>query len=148
MEKGKTTKALAILNRRYIKEDKERLASLEVERESARVAAMIYQIRTDSGLSQKELADKVGTTQSVISRLEDADYDGHSLNMLDRVALALGHKIRIEAVPLCEQKKDEVHLVFPKFLSFLRRERKLTVDKLAIALDLEKIYTTQLRNRS
>ena len=37
--------------------------------------------------------------QSVISRLEDADYDGHSLNMLARIAHALGHKVCIHFVP-------------------------------------------------
>ena len=42
--------------------------------------------RTEAGLSQKELAEMIGTTQSVISRLEDADYEGHSLSMLSRIA--------------------------------------------------------------
>jgi predicted transcriptional regulator len=45
------------------------------------------------------LARKVGTTQSVISRLEDADYDGHSLAMLRRIASALEKRVEIRFVP-------------------------------------------------
>jgi len=45
------------------------------------VAQMIYDARTKAGLSQRELAELVGSKQSVIARLEDADYDGHSLSL-------------------------------------------------------------------
>jgi ribosome-binding protein aMBF1 (putative translation factor) len=100
MAKGKkTTDAVGILHRRYIKGHKERLASLERERENLRIAEQIYALRTSADLSQKELAQRVGTTQSVISRLEDADYDGHSLAMLERIAHALGHRVCIHFVP-------------------------------------------------
>jgi ribosome-binding protein aMBF1 (putative translation factor) len=100
MAKGKkTTDAIGILHRRYIKGRKERLASLERQRENLRIAEQIYELRTSADLSQKELAQRVGTTQSVISRLEDADYDGHSLAMLERIAHALGHRVCIHFVP-------------------------------------------------
>jgi ribosome-binding protein aMBF1 (putative translation factor) len=61
----------------------------EQARINAAVAQLIYSARTKAGLSQADLADKLGTKQSVISRLEDADYDGHSLSMLQRIAAAL-----------------------------------------------------------
>ena len=100
MARGKkTTDAVRILHRRYIKGSARRLASLERERENLRIAEQIYELRTAAGLSQKDLAGMVGTTQSVISRLEDADYDGHSLNMLGRIAHALGHRVCIHFVP-------------------------------------------------
>jgi len=95
----KTTDAVRVLHGRYIKGSETRLASLERERENLRIAEQIYALRTAAGLSQKDLARMVGTTQSVISRLEDADYDGHSLNMLARIAHALGHKVCIHFVP-------------------------------------------------
>ena len=95
----KTTDAVRILHGRYIKGSEKRLASLERERDNLRIAEQIYTLRTAAGLSQKDLAHRVGTTQSVISRLEDADYDGHSLNMLARIAHALGHKLCIHFVP-------------------------------------------------
>ena len=100
MAKAKTTTdAVRILHGRYIKGRKERLASLELERENLRIAEQIHALRTSADLSQKDLAQRVGTTQSVISRLEDADYDGHSLAMLERIAHALGHRICIHFVP-------------------------------------------------
>jgi predicted transcriptional regulator len=52
-------------------------------------------MRTEAGLTQERLAELVGTTQSVISRLEDSDYDGHSLSMLSRIAEALQKKLTL-----------------------------------------------------
>ena len=52
-----------------------------------------------AGLTQAELAQLVGTTQSVISRLEDADYEGHSLSMLQRIADALHQRLEVRFVP-------------------------------------------------
>ena len=54
--------------------------------------------RQDAGLSQKQLADRVGTTQQQISRLERPGYRG-SLTTLERVADALGLDVRIELTP-------------------------------------------------
>jgi transcriptional regulator with XRE-family HTH domain len=51
------------------------------------------------GLTQKALADMVGTTQSVIARLEDADYEGHSLRMLGRIAHALDACVAVRLIP-------------------------------------------------
>ena len=96
MRKGKeTSDGVKILHRRYIGDDPERKASLQQERDNAEVARTIYELRKDAGLSQKELAHMVGTTQSVISRLEDDDYDGHSLKMLNRIAKALNCRVTV-----------------------------------------------------
>ena len=67
--------------------------------EGFRIAQMVYDARKAAGLTQVELAEAVGTTQSVISQLEDAEYDGHSLSMLRRIADALGSKVEIRIVP-------------------------------------------------
>ncbi len=71
----------------------------EEEVANREVAQKIFQLRQDSGLSQAELARRVGTTQSVISRLEDADYEGHSLAMLNRIAAAVERRVEIRFVP-------------------------------------------------
>lgn len=71
---------------------------LEQDRANLDIARKIYGLRTKAKLSQEELAKKVGTTQSVISRLEDADYDRHSLAMLRRIASALGKRVEIRFV--------------------------------------------------
>ena len=63
-------------------------------------AQLIYDIRSKAGLSQRELAKKVGTTASVICRLEDADYEGHTLAMVRRIAAALDRRLELRAVPI------------------------------------------------
>ena len=60
----------------------------------------ILAIRAEAGLTQGQLAKLVGTTASVICRLEDADYEGHSLAMLNRIAAALDRRVEIKFVPL------------------------------------------------
>jgi ribosome-binding protein aMBF1 (putative translation factor) len=67
--------------------------------EDFRVGQMIYDARTEAGLSQKDLAQAVGTTQSVISQLESAEYKGHSLTMLERIAKALNRRVEIRLAP-------------------------------------------------
>jgi ribosome-binding protein aMBF1 (putative translation factor) len=60
-----------------------------------RVAQMIYDAREKAGLTQRQLAELIGTRQQVIARLEDADYEGHSLSMLQRIAAALGRRLEL-----------------------------------------------------
>src|SRR5208282_2570992 len=109
----KTSNAVRILHRRYVGEDVQRKASLEQERVNAEVARTIYELREQAGLSQKELADRVDTTQSVISRLEDADYEGHSLSMLNRIAKALNQQVQVVMRPK-EQKQASITLAVTK----------------------------------
>lgn len=68
------------------------------------VALQIAALREQAGLSQKELARKLKTSQQQISRLESPDYEGHSLSMLRRVAKVLNARVRvvIEAGGLAE----------------------------------------------
>src|SRR5258708_13643801 len=63
------------------------------------VAEMIYDAGTRAGLSQSELAALIGSKQPVIARLEDADYEGHSLTMLQRIAAALEQRLELRFVP-------------------------------------------------
>jgi DNA-binding XRE family transcriptional regulator len=60
------------------------------------VALQLASLRKESGLSQKELARRVGTSQQQISRLESPSYEGHSLSMLRRVAEVLGATLHVE----------------------------------------------------
>lgn len=61
------------------------------------LALLVREMREDAGLTQVELARKVGTTQSVIARLEDAEYTGHSPSMLERIAGACGVNLKLHA---------------------------------------------------
>jgi ribosome-binding protein aMBF1 (putative translation factor) len=67
---------------------------------NAAVAQLIYDARSKAGLTQQQLAARIGTKQSVIARLEDADYEGHSLSMLQRIACALNQKVEINLLPM------------------------------------------------
>ncbi len=98
-KKTKTTDAIAIIHRRYYADWPEREASRQEERANAEIARKIYDLRKAAGLSQRALANLVGTTASVICRLEDADYEGHSLAMLQRIAAALNKRVEIRFVP-------------------------------------------------
>jgi transcriptional regulator with XRE-family HTH domain len=98
MAAKKTTDAFELLDR-LIGDRADLRALIAEERVNARVAREIHDLRTSRGLSQKELADLVGTHQSVIARLEDADYEGHSLRMLRRIAEALHAQLSVHLVP-------------------------------------------------
>lgn len=73
---------------------------IEQEKANLDMARKIFELRTRAELSQAQLARKVGTTQSVISRLEDADYDGHALAMLRRIAAVLEKRVEIRFIAL------------------------------------------------
>lgn len=96
----RTQDGVAILRKRYLEKDPQLARLVREERENMAVARKICDLRQSAGLSQRELARLIGTTASVICRLEDADYTGHSLGMLQRIAGALNQRIEIRFVPL------------------------------------------------
>ena len=61
-------------------------------------AQLIYDMRTNAGLTQRALARKVGTSASAINRLESADYQGHTIAMVRRIAKALSRRLELRAV--------------------------------------------------
>ena len=98
-----TSDAIEILHRRYYAGRPSRLADLEEARAEDKLARQIYALREEAGLTQRGLAKLVGTTPSAISRLEDSDYEGHSLTMLKRIATALDKRIEIRFLPRKEK---------------------------------------------
>ena len=102
--KKTTTDAVEILIRR-LGDTPELRAQIEEEKHNAEVAQMIYDARQKSGLTQKQLAELIGTKQQVIARLEDADYEGHSLSMLQRIAAALGRRLELSMPPVRRRRK-------------------------------------------
>lgn len=67
----------------------------ERERRALAIAYEIAKLRHRLGLSQKELAKKVGTTQQVISRLESGAYTGYTIKTLERIAKATNTELAI-----------------------------------------------------
>ena len=97
-KKKGTSDAVEILHRRYYQGRPERIAQLEEARTEDELARKIYELREQAGLTQARLAQIVGTTESVISRLEDSDYKGHSLTMLKRIAAAVDKRVEIRFI--------------------------------------------------
>ena len=95
-----TSDGLAILDHRHFQGRPARLRALAEATLNAQIAQEIHALRTKARLTQKQLAELVKTTDSVISRLEDADYAGHSLKMLQRISAALNRRLEIHFVPL------------------------------------------------
>lgn len=96
--KRRTRDALEIVDR-MIGDDEELLDLVDAQTVHSHVASLIHAARTRAGLTQARLAELVGTTQSAIARLENADYEGHSLTMLVRIAGALENRLVIGLVP-------------------------------------------------
>jgi transcriptional regulator with XRE-family HTH domain len=92
------------LIKEYIGDDPKRLAYYRYISVNIEIAGIIYNLRTEQGLTQKQLAEMIGTTHSVISRLEDADYGGHTIKMLHRIATALGKTIEVKFIEVDDKK--------------------------------------------
>ncbi len=98
-KKKTTSDAVEILHRRYYQGKPGRISQLEEARNADELARKIYELREQAGLTQARLAQMIGTTESVISRLEASDYEGHSLKMLKRIAEAVNKRVEIRFVP-------------------------------------------------
>ncbi|MCE5186924.1 MAG: helix-turn-helix domain-containing protein [Planctomycetaceae bacterium] len=95
----KTKSAIEIIHHRYIKGDKGLLEAIADEKEKLNIAAQIHEMRTKEGLSQNDLAERMGTTQSVISRLESTDYRCENLSTLQKIASVLHCRLEVKFVP-------------------------------------------------
>jgi ribosome-binding protein aMBF1 (putative translation factor) len=105
LEMAKTKNALKILDG-VTGDDPQLRELIEEETLNAHVARLIYEARTAAGLTQRQLADLVGTKQPDIARLEDADYQGHSLTMLHRIATALNQRLQIDFAPAAPKDRS------------------------------------------
>jgi ribosome-binding protein aMBF1 (putative translation factor) len=69
------------------------------------LAMLVSQMRKAAGLTQAQLAERAGTTQSAIARLEDAEYTAHSLQTIEKIAEACGVELTLHA-----EKKPKLEL--------------------------------------
>ena len=72
-----TNDALEILHRRFYEGRPDRIRALEAMQANDEVGRKICELRTKAALTQAQLGKLIGTTASVICRIEDADYEGH-----------------------------------------------------------------------
>jgi DNA-binding XRE family transcriptional regulator len=78
--------------------DPEFKAHYQEERQALKLAMKIAELRDEKGLSQKELAKLMGTSQQAISRIESGEYEGFTLKTLEKIAEATGMRVKIEFV--------------------------------------------------
>jgi transcriptional regulator with XRE-family HTH domain len=96
---------------RYLEEqlqDPDFVARFERAGEAWDVALQIAALRQQAGLSQKDLAKLLKTSQQQISRLESPGYEGHSLRMLRRVAQILHARVRVVLEPSEDRSRKDV----------------------------------------
>jgi len=96
------------LTEKLLKQDPTLAEEFEKAGQAWDIAFQIINLREQAGLTQKELADLVGTKQSNIARLESADYTGYTLKTLEKVTRALKARLQIKIVPL--GNKRDVYL--------------------------------------
>ena len=98
--KTKTTNdAVEILQRR-LDQDPELASYVEEERRRLNLADKIRKARMEAGLSQAEVAKRIGTTQSAVARLENGNYERLSLSTLLKVTRALNRRMSLEIEPI------------------------------------------------
>jgi DNA-binding XRE family transcriptional regulator len=78
--------------------DPEFKAHYQEEKQALKLAMKIAELRDQKGLSQKELAKLMGTSQQAISRIESGEYEGFTLKTLEKIAEATGMRVKIEFV--------------------------------------------------
>lgn len=97
-KRKKTADAVEILKREREK-DRELRKYYDEEKAKLQIALAIREIRERLGLTQAQLAKRIGTSQSTIARLEDTDYEGYSLPTLQRIADALKCRLVVKFEP-------------------------------------------------
>ena len=78
--------------------DPEFKAHYQEEKQALKMAIKIAELREKKGLSQRQLAKLMGTSQQAISRIESGEYEGFTLKTLEKIAEATGMRVKIEFV--------------------------------------------------
>lgn len=101
----RTTSAREIISRRFYDHRPARVAEREQTHREMALGIKIRQLREEAGMTQRALAKKIGTQPSAISRIEDADYDAHSMSLLQKVADALNMLLLVDFAPRDPSRK-------------------------------------------
>lgn len=99
MKKKKMTSDAVEILKREREKDRELQKYYEEEKAKYQIASAIRDLRERVGLTQAQLAKRIGTAQSTIARLEDTDYEGYSLPTLQRIADALECRLVVKFEP-------------------------------------------------
>ena len=80
---------------------KDRELNALYQRELARlqIANQIAKLREHAGISQAELARRIGTKQAGVARMERTSYRGYTVGTLAKIAAATGARLEVKLVP-------------------------------------------------
>jgi DNA-binding XRE family transcriptional regulator len=87
--------------------DPERKALYEVEAAKSALWLQLVEARLAAGLTQQQLAERIGVSQAQIARIEKEDYDSYTLNTLRRYVAALGQGFALEVSIRTPEKPEE-----------------------------------------
>ena len=105
----KTTDAIKIIHQ-AIADDPTIQEQIALESLNAEIAQLIYNSRTNAGLTQQQLADLIHVEQSIIEDLEDADYQDNPLIMLQKIATALNQKVKMSLIIITAHKATHISI--------------------------------------
>lgn len=86
--------------RTYLKKELKRPGfkkGFEAEKRKLCIGHQIFLARNQAGMTQAELAKRIGTRQSNISRLEQGNYN-FTVQMLEKIARALRFRLKIALI--------------------------------------------------
>jgi transcriptional regulator with XRE-family HTH domain len=98
MAKKKTSAALQYLDPSFFENSPKHRAQLEEARATQEIGRLVYDLRTRSGLSAKELAKSAGLSAKALEKLESGESPRTSLAQLRQVASALGQRVELKLV--------------------------------------------------
>ena len=102
---------LSDLHKEWMKDPKFRAEYEALHLEFELIRAMIH-ARVQSGLTQAQIAERMGTTLSVVARLEGGK-SNPSMRTLDRFAKATGTRVRLSFEPIKAEQLDSDHVEAP-----------------------------------
>jgi len=95
MKKNNTTTLEQFKDKHYGKRGTAKRAELEAGYENFRIGALIQEARVEKGLTQEQLAEKVGTTKSYISKIENNVKEVRISTLQKIVELGLGGQLQL-----------------------------------------------------
>jgi transcriptional regulator with XRE-family HTH domain len=116
MQKSTSHNSAEKLNSRFKKiftDNQHLIGNLVDARVCNNIAIDLYTLRVQSGMTQKELAEKLGIKQSNISRWEHPGYQGYKVKMLSKIVRALGGKLQIKIDRTSENMLGHINYINP-----------------------------------
>ena len=87
--------------------DPEKRAIYEEEAAKSELWLQLVEARQAAGLTQKQMAERLGVSQAQVARIEKRGYDAYTLNTLRRYVHALGEGYSLEVTIHTPNQSDE-----------------------------------------